>query len=116
MPIKTITLRVQAVVSSYATDEGYPPLSLLAPDNQSHYLVEVMAIANFFRQITVEPVAFLYVLAIFAEYTSLQELVFTSICLNIGNETDPTLCNKHGHLPDELQDQITVVVSDKMKY
>lgn len=70
---------------------------------------------NIFKRITVEPVAFLYVLAIFAEYTSLQELVFTSVCLNIGNDTDASHCSKHGDLPDPVQKQVTGFVSTKMK-
>ena len=80
---------------------------------------------QFWRAITVEPVSFLYVLAIFAEYTALQELIFTSVCLNIHNNstddnssfsTDVLHCNKHASMPDDLQRDITRIVSTKMKY
>ena len=34
------------------------------------------------NKISVEPIVFLYVLAIFGEYTSVQDLIFTKLCLN----------------------------------
>ena len=72
---------------------------------------------SFLRAITVEPVSFVYVLAIFAEYTALQELIFTSVCLDIhSNSTDVHHCNKHASMPNDLQNEITKMVSVKMKY
>lgn len=69
---------------------------------------------TFWKKITVEVVAFSYILVVFCEFTALQELVFTSTCMTYINTTDPSLCDKHGN--DTTTLQITRIEAVKMKY
>jgi MFS family permease len=43
---------------------------------------------NFVKKITVEPIAFLYMLSTFAEYTTVQDLVFVKFCSKLLNESN----------------------------
>jgi MFS family permease len=43
---------------------------------------------NFVKEITVEPIAFLYMLSTFAEYTTVQDLVFVKFCSKLLNESN----------------------------
>ena len=40
---------------------------------------------SIFKSISVEPIVFMYVLAIFGEYTSVQDLIYSKFCLNYMN-------------------------------
>lgn len=74
------------------------------------------AMFAFLRKITVEPVAFAFVLTIFCEYTALQEMLFTKICLRVANITEASECGRHSSLPKETVTEVVRLQAIVMKY
>ena len=51
-------------------------------------------IIDTFKKISVEPVAFAFILTIYCEYTALQDMIFLNECMNYQNVTEASNCSK----------------------
>lgn len=50
---------------------------------QSQFIDSLSAPKKFFRHITIEPLAFMAILALYIEFPSIQDLIYTKICLQV---------------------------------
>lgn len=64
---------------------------------------------------TVEPVAFLFILTVYAEYTALQEMIATNLCFQISNTTTDTACDRRSLSPQD-QEQLSGELSAQMRW
>lgn len=67
------------------------------------------------RRVTVEPLAFLFILTIYAEYTALQEMISTKICHDISNSTSIHVCDRTA-LSSTQKQQLSAEMSSQMMY
>ncbi|KAI1301223.1 Proton-coupled folate transporter [Halotydeus destructor] len=68
------------------------------------------------RTTIVEPVIFICVLAVFCEYTTLQEFVFTRTCLEHVAMNGSAHCDKRANISDQVRTDVSREVSGQMKY
>lgn len=54
-----------------------------AAEQQARFVESLTAPKGFFRTITVEPVAFIAMLALYIEFPAIQDLIYTKICLEV---------------------------------
>lgn len=67
------------------------------------------------RRVTVEPLAFLFILTVYCEYTALQEMIATKLCFQISNATSVTACDRWSLSPDQ-QSQLSSELSGAMRW
>lgn len=69
------------------------------------------------KKITVEPVAFAYLLTIYCEYTALQDMIFLKECMTHLNVTDTSLCSKESISSHaDIRSQISGLQAIQTKY
>ena len=76
------------------------------------------------RRVTVEPVAFLFILTVYCEYTVLQEMIATKLCFHITNDDDAGVdshndssvhtCNRSALSPGQRQ-RLSADLSSEMR-
>jgi hypothetical protein len=67
------------------------------------------------RRVTVEPLAFLFIITIYAEYTALQEMIATKICNQITNSTSIHACDRSS-LSLEQNQELSAEISSQMRW
>ena len=80
----------------------------------------VSSIKRFLSAITVEPVTFLMMLAVSLEYSMVQAMLFTRLCLevtasNSSTANDPSLCLR-GAASDHIQREVSRLEAIQMRY
>lgn len=74
------------------------------------------SIGRAMRRVTVEPLAFLFILTIYAEYTALQEMIATKLCQQISNATSIHVCDRTTLTPDQRLQLSAQMSGEMMRY
>lgn len=68
------------------------------------------------RRVTVEPLAFLFILTIYAEYTALQEMIAVKLCNQISNATSIHVCDRSALTEDQRLELSAEMSGQMMRY
>ena len=79
------------------------------------HLIHLSAFHHIMR-VTVEPLAFLCVLTIYAEYTALQEMIATKLCNDLSNATSIHVCDRTALTSDQRQQLSAEMSGEMMRY
>lgn len=76
-------LHCVTTISDYQHRRKSPQSNNGDPERHSQFVDSLSAPKKFLRHITIEPLAFIAILALYIEFPSIQDLIYTKICLQV---------------------------------